>query len=93
MIVECDVWVQDPGQIIRTPKGFGYNKMWIERKVVDTDLLCWFDRVVAVKSAYENPYPDQFIVPYKDRMVYPLIVPRRTLDKVRDLLGNNIVKI
>ena len=93
MLVECDVWVQDPSQKIYTTKGFGYNKMWLERKVVDTDLLDWFDRVGIVKPECENPYPDQCIVPYKDPGLYPLIVQRRTLDKVRDLLGNNIVKI
>lgn len=93
MLVECDVWVSDPSQIIHTPKGFGYCKMWIERKVVDTDLLDWFERVVAVKAAYEYPYPDQFDVPYKERGRRPIVVPRRTLEKIRELLGKNIIKI
>jgi hypothetical protein len=41
----------------------------------------------------ENPYPDQFEVPYKVSGRRPLTVPRRTLDKVRELIGKNIIKI
>lgn len=93
MLVECEVWSWDPDETVCTPKGFSYTKMWIERKVVDTDLLDWFERVVAVKAVYEYPYPDQFRVPYKENGRHPLFVPRRTLDKIRELLGNNIVKI
>ena len=93
MLVECEVWEQCPGSV-RTPKGFSYKRMEIVRKVVDTDLFDWWSGVEFIKAAYENPYPDQCWVNYHERGKYPLIVPRKTLEKIREPLGGDkIVKI
>lgn len=90
MLIECEVWKQDPGRLVYVG-GSGWNYCWTEREVVDTDQFDWWQGVENPKG---GPYPDQWWVRYKnDSHRYPLIVPWKTLGKIRELLGKEVVKI
>lgn len=78
MWVEIEVYAQDANNL-RYVKGVGYNKLWLTKKMVNTDEL-----LEAYASPWRHPDADAdlWIVPYRDRSAYPILTTRKMVAKL-----------
>lgn len=93
MLIECEVYEHTGGHVQHA--GCTWAEQVIVRKVIDTDLYNFYDYDL-VKDTNICPYKNQVRIPYKTVTIpkkYPLVMDRKTLDKILQLLHNKIIKI